>query len=348
MKVAVDARTLQDHPLGGVGRALANVLPLIARDVEVELLTDARRPPPPSALPQHRVHGVGRRGVTWLQVGARRWLRGFDGVFHCPFYGLPFGLRVPGVATIHDLTFEHHPEWFPRSKLTTFRLQARHAAKVAGSIITVSEHVKADIVATYRVDPERIAVARNGVDPIFSPDRRDPARTAALGLDRPYVVCLAGAARRNHGTAIAAWRHLRTAGHDVQLAVVGGSTTPAEAGLVALAPLPDDDWAAVLAGATVLCYPTAYEGFGMPALEACASGTPVVAARVGSLPEVLGPAGVWCDNLTPESVADALAVVFAEEGTSRRTAVQAWAAAAPGWTDCAAAHLRAYSDAAHG
>jgi glycosyltransferase involved in cell wall biosynthesis len=115
-------------------------------------------------------------------------------------------------------------------------------------------------------------------------------------------------------------------------------------GVVGVRQLPDTEWAAVLAGAEALCYPTRYEGFGMPALEAAASGTPVVCARIGPLPEVLGDAAEWCDSTSVADIAAGLARVLGD-GARRaelRTAGLARAAAAPTWEQSAVAVLRAY------
>ena len=78
MRVAIDARTLQEVPVGGIGRQLAHLVPLLARDLDLELLTDARRPPVSMDLPQHPLRGpASARGVSWLQLAVPRWLAGF-------------------------------------------------------------------------------------------------------------------------------------------------------------------------------------------------------------------------------------------------------------------------------
>ena len=115
---------------------------------------------------------------------------------------------------------------------------------------------------------------------------------------------------RAFDVAVAAWRHLRATGVEGSLVVVGGEHPPDEDGVVKAGQVDDHTWALLLAGAAAFCYPTTYEGFGMPALEAAASGTPVVCAPVGALPEVLGPAAAWCGSPTPEPVAAALVAVL--------------------------------------
>ena len=345
MRVAIDARTLQEASPGGVGRSLANLIPLLAKEADLVLLTDAGRPPVSAPQPQHPLR-TPVRGVSasWLQLSAPRWLRTFDGLFHCPFYGLPMWLPVPGVVTLHDLTFEHFPDWYSRRQGLSFRLQARRAAKTARAIVTVSEFVKADIVDTYGVTPDRIIVAPHGLDPVFRSDRSAEPHLAALGVDGPYIVALGGAARRNVGAAIRAWQLLRRDGSQVGLVVVGGYPPAPASGLVHVARPPDEVWAAILAGALAFVYPTLYEGFGMPGLEALGAGTPVVAARVGSLPEVLGDAAAWSPTTSAADLHQVLGELLADDDRRRelRQSGLHRAEGARGWGAGADAHLEAY------
>jgi glycosyltransferase involved in cell wall biosynthesis len=343
---------MQEPPLGGIGRQLASLVPLIAKQVDTELLTDARLPAVATELPQHPLRGpVSARGVIWLQLAAPRWLAGFDGVFHCPFYGLPYRQPVPMIVTIHDLTFEDHPDWYDRSQTAVFRAQARHAARTARRIVTVSDHVRGRVVDRYDVSPDRVLVSPPGIPPGFSP-HPDPARLTrlldSLQVRAPYVVALGGARRRRLDIALAAWRRLRAAGAESSLVVVGSERPPPEAGVVSAGSVDDGSWALLLAGAAAFCYPTSYEGFGMPALEAAASGTPVVCARVGALPEVLGSAAAWCDAPTPEVVASELASVLEDDVRAKelRVAGIEVARGRANWDRGAAVMVQAYREAA--
>jgi alpha-1,3-rhamnosyl/mannosyltransferase len=162
-------------------------------------------------------------------------------------------------------------------------------------------------------------------------------------------VTVGGAPRRGVPVALEAWREVRgRLNEDAVLAVLGEPDLPATPGVVPVGRLSDPDWATLLAGAEALCYPTRYEGFGLPALEAMVSGTPVVAAPVASLPEVVGEAGCWCGALTAGAVAGVLERVLSDPvwQSERRDAGLARAAAAPGWDMAAGALVEAYRRAA--
>jgi glycosyltransferase involved in cell wall biosynthesis len=352
--VALDGRTLQETPIGGIGRALANLLPHLADHVDITVLTDGRRPAPPAppgVVPLRAP--LSRRGAAWLQLAAPRYLRDFKGMFHCPFYGLPYRQSVPMVVTMHDLTFETRPEWFSASRRLAFRLQARHAANSAGRIFTDSEHVRDEILDRYRVPAERVLVVPLTVDDHFrdmpSPERQRTTQDR-LGVRPPFLVALGGAPRRNLRRAVETWREVRRSHPELALVVVGRERVPPAPGLFDAGPVGDDDWSALLAGSAAFLYPTEYEGFGLPALEAIASGTIVVCGRVGALPEVLGAAAAWSDSTTVDGLATSvLAVLNHEElaATLRQLGLSR-VAQAPTWATIASETVQGYREALDG
>ena len=347
LAVALDARRMQDRPPGGVGRALGGLVPELARRCTVTLLTDARRDAPPVDAVRVVPLGLppGLPEVAWLHGPARRWARAHPQLLHGTFNSLPSGLRGPAVVTVHDLSFEVHPEDFGAAKRRLFQAQARSAVRRAAQVIAVSRFGADELADRYRVDPARITVIPHAVDPRFAPERAGGAPSGA-----PYVVALGGARRRGLEVAVAAWRAVRARGIDVELRTLGDPAPAREPGLHPLGDLPDDEWAAVLAGAEALVYPTRYEGFGLPALEAAASGTPVVCARVASLPEVLGDAAAWCDAPTVEQIADRLEAVLTDAALAAalRAAGLERAAGTPSWADLADAHVAVYRGAVGG
>jgi alpha-1,3-rhamnosyl/mannosyltransferase len=317
---------------------------------DLTLLLDARLAPIDAGVPVNALRTPLVAGsVAWLQLAAPRWLRGFDGVFHCPFYGLPYLRLGPTVVTFHDLSFELHPDWMSAPKRAAFRAQARHAARVAQVILTDSEFVRRQVIDLYGVDQGRVMVAPLHVDPAFTALANIELRSellSRLGIVGPYVVALGGARRRRLDLAVEAWRRLRVGGDLAHLVVIGRET-PAEPGVVVAGKLTDEELAELFRGATVFCYPTEDEGFGMPALEALACGCPVVCSPVGSLPEVLGDAAEWCPSDDADAVAEGLKRVIGDRQRQRglREIGLARVAAAPGWEACAAIHVQAYRTA---
>jgi alpha-1,3-rhamnosyl/mannosyltransferase len=261
-------------------------------------------------------------------------------LLHGAAYALPLRCRGPAVVTLHDVAWEAHPRDFGPVKRRLWRVSARRSATTAGAVLTVSEFSKRAIVAAYGLDPSTVLVAANAPAAIFSPS----ARTADRILPPRYVVALGGAPRRNLPLAIEAWRRARASGGSVSLVVIGGERPPEEPGLTWLGPVDNATWAGVLAGAEALVYPTSYEGFGLPAAEACASGVPVVCARVASLPEVLGEAAAWAPRLDAEAFATTLAALLTDPRRRQQLseAGLARARAAPTWDDAADTTVAAY------
>lgn len=347
VRVAVEGIDLQQTPLRGAGRVLANVLRRLPDDIEIDVLVDASRPDPvdvPGRL--HRLRAAGNRRIAFTQVAIPRWLAGrSDLVLHGPFHTLPIATRLPKVVTFHDLGFESHPDWYRPLQRRSFQLQARLAARSASVVLTVSQWTADEVTSRYGVPTDRVLVARNGIDQRFLdhvPKDADPGA-------RPFVLALGGAPRRQADVALAAWRRLRDAGHDIDLVLLN-EPDPLEAGVTVVQRPDDDEVLRLLAEARLLLYPTGMEGFGLPALEAAAVGTPVVCARIGALPEVLGTAGVWADDDTPATFALAAARVLDDAvWRAERCRVGRERARLLGtWDASVAAHVEAYRRAAPG
>jgi glycosyltransferase involved in cell wall biosynthesis len=346
----VDGRRLQDDPYTGVGRWLACLLEAMPGDVEVTLLTDGRRPAARLDLEQRSLWVPrGLPEVCWLQAAVPAALRGFDGVFHGTFNALPFLRGRPSVVTIHDLSFEHHPEDFAPAKRAVFRRQAHFAARRAAVVTTHTETARRSICDTYRLEPERVVLVPPSVDPLFAPEAGDDrTQLSALGVPEDYIVTLGGARRRGLPEAVAAWSTLWEAGLAPALVVVGSEEPARRPGLLPLGRLADGAWAAVLAGAAAFLYATRFEGFGMPALEAAACGVPVVCARVPALVEVLGDAASWCASTAPGDLASGLHAVVVDPALRRTLSERGLERARqwPSWPDLARVLRGCYEAAA--
>ena len=250
--------------------------------------------------------GGGGRGATavrdaiWYPLGIARAARHLD-LLHCTTFRGPIRARVPVVVTVHDLALLRYPEAFRPWHRTTGRLALRSSARAADAIVAVSEFTRDELVELLAVPAERIRIVRNGIEPVFSPDgpRAEGDYVLAVGTLEP---------RKNLARVVEA---ARLAGVDLRVvgaAGWGGVEVPGWVGRV-----PDEDLARLYRGARCVVYASLYEGFGLPVLEAMASGVPVVTSRGGATEEVAGGAAVLVDPLDPEAIAAGIA-----ETTTRR------------------------------
>lgn len=223
---------------------------------------------------------------------------------------------------LHDVAALRHPEWYAPAYVRWQRAVVPRAARRAHLLITVSQFSRREIAEATSVDPERIAVVAGGVDARFRPDADAAGAAAALGLTRPYVLTLSTRyGRKNQGALALAARALSAAG--VDLVAAGGERRhmragPPVPGVRALGYVPDALLPGLFAGARAFAFPSRDEGFGLPALEAMASGTPVVAGDSGALPETCGGAALLVDPDDPEALADAVARAAGDEGEAAR------------------------------
>jgi glycosyltransferase involved in cell wall biosynthesis len=236
------------------------------------------------------------RDVAWYTVGLPRQARaaGAD-VLHCTIYRGPLRARVPVLVTVHDLAVLRHPEVFPAWTRVYGRTTLRPTLRAADRVVAVSEFSKRETVELAGVDPERIDVVPNAVDPVF---RQDGA--AAEG---EYVLAVGTLEpRKNLARVVEA-----TARAGVALRVVGArgwGGVGLEAGHVTwLGRVDDEELAELYRGARCLVYPSLYEGFGIPVAEALACGTPVVTSAGSVMAELAGAAAVLVDPLDVGSIA---------------------------------------------
>jgi alpha-1,3-rhamnosyl/mannosyltransferase len=270
-----------------------------------------------------------RRGVrvgyehTWLPARARE--RRLP-LLHHAGGTMPRAQPAPGVLTLHDLQYLTYPEFFGRLKLAWLASAVPSSVGRARAITVPSEFVKGTVVNAFRYPPERVVVVPHGVDPRRLPPPIDGAGRVVLypAITHPH---------KNHVTLLRAVAALGPGYDDVHLVLLGGDGTAAaevtaeieRLGLggrvVRPGRVPDAERDAWLATATVLAFPSRYEGFGAPVLEAMAAGCPVVAADATALPEVTGGAAVLVDPTAVDAWAAALARLLDDEDERRRLAV---------------------------
>jgi glycosyltransferase involved in cell wall biosynthesis len=246
-----------------------------------------------------------RNAWSRLGRGPVEWLAGPLDVFHFSDWMYPPQRGGVRATTIHDLVPLHHPEWVHPQ---TYRMHSRkyaHAARSCDLIVVNSEFTAGEVVELLGFPRERICVAHPALGSAFRPDR--PARD----LVGPYVLTVATLERRkNLETLLKAMTIVRVNHPDMRLAVVGppgwqGPSLDAEA-VLPLGYVDDGELAALYRGAEVFVYPSRFEGFGMPIVEAMASGTPVVASAHPSLDEASGEAAVRANPDDEGAIASAI------------------------------------------
>jgi glycosyltransferase involved in cell wall biosynthesis len=259
----------------------------------------------------------------WTLIGLPRTAaRARVDLIHAPAYTAPFWAGVPVVLTIHDVSYESHPEWYPYRRDWLRRYFYRRSATAAARVLTVSAFSASEIASAYGVPRSRITVTPLGVHAAFGAGDPNLAIDLPAHVTRPFVLHVgdlherrnlpmlveAVLAARRHSGALAALS-LVVAGVDRGVSE-GLCAMARERGapdaVVALGPVDEDRLRALYRGATALVYPSLYEGFGLPLIEAMASGTPVLASRAASIPEVLGGAGMLLDPYNSAAWRDAI------------------------------------------
>lgn len=242
-------------------------------------------------------------------------------------YAAPLLAPCPVVVTVHDISFVSHPEWFSDRDLRVLSLTVPWSMRRAARIVTVSELCRAEIVEHYRVPEERVVAIPNAAGPAAQPlteaEAKDELARLELDLRRPYLLAVGNLQpRKNLPRLFEAFRRLTVGGLDIDLVIAGPRHYLGEQVLAAgrevgdrihfTGYLGDRQLAACYRCAEVFVFPSLFEGFGIPALEAMAHGVPVASSSGGALPEVCGDAAVYFDPLEVESIEDALRRVLTD------------------------------------
>ncbi|MGE4056616.1 MAG: glycosyltransferase family 4 protein [Vicinamibacterales bacterium] len=253
-------------------------------------------------------------------------------VLHVQYVG-PL-VTPPLVAMIHDLSYHHHPEWFTRNESLRLQLTVRWTARRAARILTASDFCRRDIITTLRVPDDKVRVSHHRVRSTFRerPQSEVNALLQTLGVRRPYVLTVGNLQpRKNLPRLIDAWRRLRAQHADFrpQLVIVGRKAwmfddilsaarqETSSGDLVLTDYLPEADLPALYSGASVFVYPSLFEGFGLPPLEAMACGAPVIVSNTSSLPEACGDAAAYIDPSSVDDMASRMLELFRDSELQR-------------------------------
>jgi glycosyltransferase involved in cell wall biosynthesis len=305
MRVVLNAR-YQSRLMTGVERYACEVvqrLPLILAKL----------------APANKAQGM--RGHLWEQAVLPLMFRG--DVLWSPCNTGPLAVRRQ-VVTIHDCAFLDHPGHFQSAFARWYRWLLPQLARRVAHIITVSDFSKSRLIERLKISPEKVTVVPNGVDERFCPQSQAQVEQvrAKYQLPQRYVLSVGSLEpRKNLTRLLKAWHTVADKHPDITLVVAGTTNQRAFRGVELDMPLPNvqfigyvdyDDLPAIYAQAELFAYPSLYEGFGLPVLEAMACGAPVLCSRTTALPEVAGNAAAFVDPNDIASLADGICQLLAD------------------------------------
>lgn len=341
--IGIDARSMAGQPTG-VGRYVLNLVRAMApMDRSLRLRLYLPQPLAGPAEPWHQLvetvvlptpGGLGGldNAFTWNHLRLPLHLaRNPVDLFHGPFYTLPAWCPAPAVVTIHDITFDLHPEWFTRRARLSFSGFAAASARKARHVLTVSERSRSDIIERYGLPQDRVTSALLAPDPQFIADAVGAVGSAApASAGSPRILHVGSITpRRNIERLLEAFAQVR-ARVDAHLVLAGRVEPPSRPVQPLIERLGLTDRVKVCGyvggaelvelyrGASALVCPSLYEGFGLPVAEAMACGVPAVVSRTSCFPEVAGSAALFVDPEDTGSIVRGLLAVLTDEPLRER------------------------------
>jgi glycosyltransferase involved in cell wall biosynthesis len=337
---------------GGIGSYIRELVPALSRaDPSLDIVLfhsrfETTEPPErwPRQYPVEELPGsIGRLYPRWalIQRPALPPSLSTRDLVHSPNTNAvpPKGPSQRSVVTVHDLSFLQHPELFPWKWRVMYRAGLERAIRSADALIAISRHTAEDLARRRRVDPGKIHVVPLAAS-VPATDTEVDAVLTRLKVRQPYVLHVGTLEpRKNLVRLVRAYRRLVRAGAPHALVLAGPMGWHPQALLREIAvngpgdiiltgPLPPGELDAVYRGAAAFAYPSVYEGFGLPVLEAMARGIPCVVSSTSSLPEVAGEAAVPVDPRSVVGLADALDRVLTDPDLAERLRIAGLARAA--------------------
>jgi glycosyltransferase involved in cell wall biosynthesis len=335
MRIAIDATSVPPRPAGAGVYAIELVRAMAERDRRDGYALFARTHALDDAIAGRRNWRVEHLSASrparlaWEQIRLPGHLEALRiDVLHSTHHTLPLRpVRSRRVVTIHDVTFIRIPERYPPARRAYFRAITQLSAKVADAVIVPSESVRADVVRTLGVPPAKVHVVYEAAGPAYRPiDADEAAAVARKYLLEPGYVLSVGSLEpgKNRARLFRALRRLWDEGVDAHLAIVGQAAWKYEdeAALVDeigmgdrihyLGYVPARDLPALYNAASVFAFPSLYEGFGLPVIEAMACGVPVLTSEISATAEVAGDAAVLVDPQDVDAIASGLAALLSD------------------------------------
>lgn len=377
MRIAIDY-TPAIAQRAGIGRYTRDLVEALAQvDSDDRFTLFSAEPPTPdrgfptTANMTSRVFGVGNRHMTifWQRLRApvpAELFMGNADLIHGPDFILPPALRARRVVTVHDLAFLTHPECAVPKLVSYLSRVVPRALRAADHVISVSQRTADDLHTLLGVPSEKITVIPLGVDPAFTAEVDEQAVAAVrekYGLEGPVALAVGTIEpRKNYEGLVAAFERARQAADGPRTLVIAGRKGWLYEGVFAaverlgltehvrfLDYIPDGELATLYHAAAVVAVPSLYEGFGIPVLEAMASGTPVVCSDGGSLPEVAGDAALVVPVADTDALSDALVRATGDAGL-RTSLIQRGRERVAGftWEAAARAHVQVYHETVKG
>ncbi len=316
---------------GGIGRYTRELVRALAKSDydNVYILFSAKQParlPVPDPLPvgpnvEHRMAPLSEQWLyrLWYRLHAPvpvQWFTGQIDLFHSPDFVLPSVQgNIPTLLTVHDLSFVHFPETFPEALVKYLNQVVPRSVRKATQVLADSQATRDDLVQIWNVPFEKISVLYSGVSRKFQPindkKRLRGVRTKYRLEDRPYILSVGTVQpRKNLEMLLDAFKPVADSSpHNLVIAGAKGwfhdrivekvSSLELNQRIRFLGFVDDDDLPALYSEATLFVFPSIYEGFGLPLLEAMACGVPVITSNASSLPEVVGDAAIQLPPLEP-------------------------------------------------
>ncbi len=315
-------------------QALLDAIGRIRPEMDVTVVTGDKQWSPPTSMHVYRPHWPVRHPVAriaWEQ-GRLPFLLRTSGarLYHGLAFIVPLSTRhIPLVVTVHDLSFVHFPETLPPAKALYLKWLTRTSVRRAHHVIAVSESTRRDVIAWSGIPARKVSTVPNGVSPRFRPLPPDEVRAwrEKKGLPARFILYVGTLQpRKNVDTLIRAyarWRgRARTSPPPLILAGAKGwyyedlfrltASLGLEEAVHFPGYIPPEELPYWYNAATLFAYPSLFEGFGLPVLEAMACGTPVVAAATSALPEVVGDGGLLLPPKDVDAWAQALASLLSD------------------------------------